>query len=100
MPMPRNRVAACVRCRRVRRVTGRELCTTCHSWCSRHDTLADYERRTRPVAETAAEYRHLHDRCGLPPEQVAARLGLKRDSLYRALYRYQGRQTQRIGGAQ
>jgi hypothetical protein len=85
--MPSILVAACVRCTVVRRINGRGLCKTCYGWCLRHGALADHERRLRPIEETAAEYRHLHGRCGLLRWQVAERLGLKTDSLRKALYR-------------
>jgi hypothetical protein len=94
--MPSIRIAACARCSVVRLINGRGLCKTCYTWCRRHGALADYERQLRPVDETVAEYRHLHDRCGLLLWQVAERLGLKPDSVRKALY--MARKKQRSGG--
>lgn len=84
--MPSTLITECARCTAVRLINGRGLCKTCYGWCRRHGQLADFERKLRPNDETCAEYRHLAGRCGLLPSQVAQRLGLKPESLRRALY--------------
>jgi predicted DNA-binding protein (UPF0251 family) len=89
--MPSTLITACTRCAKVRHITGRGLCGTCHTRCTRPHTLADYPRSTRPTDETAAEYQHLHDLYGLNHAQVAERLGMKPKSLHRALQRAQNR---------
>lgn len=75
----------CVRCNR-RLLYSRGLCATCYSWAHRHGTLADYERKIRPRDETLREYDFLSGQ-GLTRKEIAEKLGIKDDSLYRTLYR-------------
>lgn len=97
--MPSTVTAPCTRCHQVRLITGRDLCRTCHSHAARDGTLADYPRRNRPIADTIAEYQHLHNHYGLGPAQVAERLGLKTASLHRALQRARQRARKQAAAA-
>ncbi len=72
---------------------GRGLCGTCRTHAARHGELADYQRSTRPIADTLAEHAVLRTFGGLEHDQVAARLGIKPASLQRQLDRARTRNT-------
>ncbi|SFW50292.1 sigma-70 family RNA polymerase sigma factor [Amycolatopsis australiensis] len=69
---------------------GRGLCTGCHSYVLRHGDLADYERTTRSLDDTIADYRVLRQR-GLDHAEIAHQLGVKPASLQRQLERARAR---------
>ena len=75
------------------RHNSRGLCGGCRSHVDRYGDLADYQRRTRSIEDTLAEYQVLHDFGGLDHDQVAYRLGVKPASLQRQLDRAHARDT-------
>ncbi|MFD5089393.1 hypothetical protein ACFWMR_02240 [Amycolatopsis thailandensis] len=68
------------------RISGRRLCRGCHCWATRTGHLDDYPRATRRAIDVAEDHAHLHEH-GLTDQEIARRLGMKLDSLHRALYR-------------
>jgi hypothetical protein len=70
---------------------GRGLCSGCYDWADAHDCLADYPRLLRPAIEVVEEHAFLTAQ-GLSGEEIAERLGMKHDSVYRALYRHRARE--------
>jgi hypothetical protein len=64
----------------------RSLCATCHEFHTKHGTLIDFERETRPIDELIEEVDHMAID-GVTPEQMAARLGMTLKSLAKSFDR-------------
>jgi hypothetical protein len=64
----------------------RGLCWRCYSRAEHNDTLADFPRQRRTRDEVVAEWELLRS-AGVTRAQAAARIGIKPESLYRALLR-------------
>jgi hypothetical protein len=65
---------------------GQGRCANCYQKQRRDGSLDIHRRRLHPCAEVAEEFTFLRSQ-GLPPDAIAARLGMKRESLERALQR-------------
>jgi hypothetical protein len=72
--------------RDVARCAGRDLCHRCYSWLRVHNRLHEYPVKHRRAVDVAADYRDLRGQ-GLDDREIARQLGLKLDSLHRALAR-------------
>lgn len=72
----------------ITRYGGRQLCTGCYSWARINNRLAEFStgRLRRRAADVAEDHADLN-RQGLNDHEIAARLGLKLDSLQAALRR-------------
>ena len=72
--------------RTTRHHMGRGLCEPCYMRARRAGVLVFYERPTRPYAETIAEWHALRAE-GHTIEQAAPRLGMKAETLRKAIQR-------------
>ncbi|MBB3099328.1 hypothetical protein FHR83_007034 [Actinoplanes campanulatus] len=72
-------------CHPDRPVGARGLCRSCYETACRNGTERQHnpQRQHRPVAEFAEEYDSLADQ-GLTTKQIAERLGVGREAVYRA----------------
>jgi DNA-binding CsgD family transcriptional regulator len=80
----------CARCGRPGELRARGLDINCYEVARGNGTLIDYGRRTRPLAETVEEVRHLVAG-GAAPEEVAQRLGITPETLRVTLHRAERR---------
>lgn len=72
------------------RHAGRNLCNACYKRYRKNGDLLDHERVTRPAEMVVEEYRRLTG-AGHSLTEVAARLGIQRDSVRMALIRHRRR---------
>lgn len=71
--------------------SARGLCAGCYSWATYHGKLAEFPKLQRTAASVVEEREFLAAQ-GLRDDEIAQRLGMKRASMERALYRHRARE--------
>jgi len=71
--------------------SARGLCAGCWSWAEYHGRLDEFPKLQRTAASVVEEHEFLAAQ-GLGPDEIATRLGMRRTSMERALYRHRARE--------
>lgn len=66
----------------------RGLCTACHARCTQDGTLDDYPLTHRRRSDVIEDWEFLRDNLGLDRSAAAARLGMTRGALDKAIERH------------
>lgn len=81
----------CLRCQLVKPIAGRGLCGACYDHAFTRGEHIDYPRRTRRAEDVLQDLRELQAQ-GCTKAEICARLGMKWDSITRALLRLKQRE--------
>lgn len=82
----------CACCGRTRKVTARGMCNRCYDFLLVRGEHVDFPRRTRRAEDVAQDLREMQAQ-GCTRDEIAARIGLKWDSIMRAVNRLERRRA-------